>query len=100
MRCFTRVCGSIFHRVVLGAGAMRSQIHSQWHPERVTRHFIPGTAPKHTSAGFWRAPAPLFEEKRNAGCDTLVSYTGRPLRLHWASVRSALSADDDPMDPS
>src|SRR6185295_19210248 len=48
---------------------------------------------------FFLDAAPLFEEKRNIRCPALSKYGVDPAFLYWPRAISALSSDDDPVDP-
>jgi hypothetical protein len=62
-------------------------------------HLVPAAAVQLAAAFFGRPPAPLFEEERHVGVDTVVADTGDPRDLERPVARPGLAAGDDPADP-
>src|SRR5688500_18363724 len=65
-----------------------------------SRPLIPLAAIRFASAGLRAQSSPLLEEERYAGRDALVSDLSHPICRDWAGSRSALSADDHPINTS
>ena len=62
------------------------------------RILIPFTLTKETPAGLWPDPTPLFEEECNLGGPALVTDFDCPFFGHGSRLRTALAADNNPID--